>query len=233
MIISYLHEFIFLKTQKTAGTSVEIALAAICGPQDVLTAIAENKDNSDVAKGHRRQNDLIPRQWRPFWAEAASRVGLNFARESLYYRNHMNAETVRRRMDPNLFDRFRKVTIVRNPWDREVSLYYWHTRDIADKPPFDRFVRRRLSDPERKTYKIYSIDGRVVADTILRYETLQEDFAAFVGSLGLPEPPALPRAKGNIRPGATRNYRELYDLAAQDIVARRYAREIAAFGYTF
>lgn len=233
MIISYKHEFIFLKTQKTGGSSVEIALAAICGPQDVLTTLSEDTDHPEMAQGHRRQNDLIPLQNRPFWAKAASRIGLNFSAGRSHYRNHMNAETVRKLMDPEKFDRFRKVTIVRNPWDREVSLYYWHTRNIADKPSFDQFVRRRLSNPERKTFKIYTIDGRIVADTILRYESLQDDFAAFVGSLGLREPPALPRAKGNIRPRGLRDYRQLYDSAAKEIVARRYAREIAVFGYTF
>ncbi len=31
MIISHEHKFIFLKTKKTAGTSVELALTRLCG----------------------------------------------------------------------------------------------------------------------------------------------------------------------------------------------------------
>jgi hypothetical protein len=36
LIISHRHRFIFLKTRKTAGTSVEIALSRFCGPDDVI-----------------------------------------------------------------------------------------------------------------------------------------------------------------------------------------------------
>ena len=38
MIISHKHKFIFLKTRKTAGTSVQIALSGICDQDlDIIT----------------------------------------------------------------------------------------------------------------------------------------------------------------------------------------------------
>ena len=39
MIISHKHKFIFLKVQKTAGTSMEIALSEHCGAGDILTPL--------------------------------------------------------------------------------------------------------------------------------------------------------------------------------------------------
>jgi hypothetical protein len=39
MIISHKHRFIFVKTLKTAGTSIEVFLSRHCGPHDVLTPI--------------------------------------------------------------------------------------------------------------------------------------------------------------------------------------------------
>lgn len=39
MIISHKHKFIFIKTVKTAGTSIEIFLSQHCGPLDVVTPI--------------------------------------------------------------------------------------------------------------------------------------------------------------------------------------------------
>jgi hypothetical protein len=39
VIISHQHRFIFVKTLKTAGTSIEVFLSQHCGPDDVLTPI--------------------------------------------------------------------------------------------------------------------------------------------------------------------------------------------------
>lgn len=39
MIISHKYRFIFVKTLKTAGTSIEVFLSQHCGPDDVLTPI--------------------------------------------------------------------------------------------------------------------------------------------------------------------------------------------------
>ncbi len=44
MIISHKHKFIFVKTEKTAGTSIEVYLSQFCGKDDILTPFgrAEN-----------------------------------------------------------------------------------------------------------------------------------------------------------------------------------------------
>lgn len=43
MIISHKHKFIFVKTKKTAGTSIETLLASICGEEDIIKEISEEE----------------------------------------------------------------------------------------------------------------------------------------------------------------------------------------------
>ena len=42
MIVSHDRRFIFVKTSKTAGTSVEMQLSVFCGPDDIVTPGMEN-----------------------------------------------------------------------------------------------------------------------------------------------------------------------------------------------
>lgn len=39
MIVSHDLRMIFLKTKKTAGTSLELSLSSLCGPLDVITPV--------------------------------------------------------------------------------------------------------------------------------------------------------------------------------------------------
>lgn len=231
MIISHTHRFIFLKTQKCAGTSVELALSQICGPDDVITRVSADDEKLRVGRGP--QNESIPVCYRsPLW-QLRSALGMKRSISGTTYFNHMGAAAVRRAMDSAIFDSYRKVTVVRNPWDREVSLYFWTYRDDHSPPDFERFVSRWRFRPERKTFEIYSISGRVVANVIMRYEQLQSDFEKFVASLGVSPCPELLRAKSQQRKSSTRDYRSVYTPKSRRIVEERYAREIKAFGYEF
>ena len=41
MILSHKHKFIFIKTKKTASTSLEIVLSKLCGKDDIITPVSE------------------------------------------------------------------------------------------------------------------------------------------------------------------------------------------------
>ena len=59
MVISHQHRFIFIKTYKTAGTSIEVFLSQRCDPHDVFTPIIPPVE-SHVARNHEGFYNHIP-----------------------------------------------------------------------------------------------------------------------------------------------------------------------------
>ena len=53
MIFSKLHRFLFIKGRKVAGTSFEVALSKICGPDDILTPITPIDEQTRLSLQYR------------------------------------------------------------------------------------------------------------------------------------------------------------------------------------
>ncbi|WP_162799350.1 sulfotransferase family 2 domain-containing protein [Nocardioides sp. 616] len=216
MIVSHQHRFIFLKTRKTAGTSVEIALSKICGPDDVITAISPEDEQLRAAAGGRPpQNfDAPPLPRRAY--------------------NHMRAQMVRNVVGAQVWNDYFTFAVERNPWDTVVSLYFWKFRErpgARTAPPFAEFVWEESVEKLAANQRIYRIRGAVAVDRVLRYERLTEELTQVWSDLGLPGEPALPRAKGSARP--RRDYRDLYDDESRQRVADLFAASVRDFGYEF
>jgi hypothetical protein len=230
MIISHRHRFIFLKTKKTGGSSVELALSEICGPQDVLLPIGEGGE--DLRKGRPPQNMAIPPEYRrALWRLRQFLPDKRRPGRGIRYENHMQARDIRASVDPAVWSSYLKVSIERNPWDREVSRYYYKKRP-EKRAPFENFVKTYTCRKPNDNFDIYGIDGVVVADVVLRHASLASDFERLVRErFGIGDPPQLPHAKSGYRP--TTEYRSLYSAELRDLVGRIYRREIDHFGFEF
>lgn len=241
MIISHAHKFIFIKTRKTAGTSVEMALHSICGPDDVLTPDYIDESEGDVLVATAR-NYRGP--WLPVaeLAQAAhnpmhwARTMRDWLTRPKFY-NHMAGSSVRARIDRRVWDSYFKFAFDRNPWDKMVSYFFWSHRDTAEDqlPAFREHVlaRRLLSDRQFPSdWKRYAIGGRMALDFVGRHDRLAADFAEALRRVGIDQPPELPRLKSEVRK-VTRHYSTMYDDATRARIARVFRREIDYFGFTF
>ena len=230
MIISHRYKFIFLKTTKTAGTSIEIALSKFCGPDDIITPITPEDE-----KIRRQLGYPGPRNHRAPWWRYGIKDLITLIRtkrkKRLYY-NHIPGADVRARIGREIWDSYFKFCVERNPWDRAVSFYYWKNRD-EPRIPFSEYVNSKAPHVLKKNgFGIYAIGGVIAVDRICRFEHLAEDLEAVRQHLGLPGPLELPRAKSQFRKMEA-PYQEIYGEAEKAKIAAIFAEEIREFGYEF
>ena len=233
MIISHKYQFIFLKTAKTAGTSVEIALSRFCGPNDIITPVSpEDELKRQAAGGIAPQNYLVsPLRYTPLeWWKKLTR-----GKPALRFYNHIPARKVKRRIGSDIWDRYYKFCVERNPWDRVISHYYWQQRHrnadqtLSIMDFLDSDDTRSL---KKKGFELYTLEGEVAVDKICRYESLEDELEEVRLQLGLPEPLELPNAKSGIRKDK-RHYSEVLSEAEKARIAELFRDEIELMGYEF
>jgi hypothetical protein len=210
VIVSHEHRFIFVKTRKTAGTSIEVFLSKFAGDDAIVTPTIP------AVEGHQ------PRNYNPTRLAMISR--LHLGRE---YWNHMPARKIRARLGPERWDSYFTFAFERNPWEKTISQYFWERARARDMS-FREFVlhHRLYSDFDR-----YSLDGVTVGvDFVGLTERLNEDLRHVIDHLGIRADVSLGREKGNLRPPEA-TAADLFDAETSHRVATIFAREIAAFGF--
>ena len=230
MIICHQHRFIFLKTSKTAGTSIEIALSKFCGDGDIITPISKPDEMIRRDLGYPGPQNYAA----PFWeynVKDLFRLIVKNRKKKRYY-NHIPAERVRQSIPAEIWDTYYKFCFVRNPWDRLVSYYYWFHKG-KDRPTFSEYIKSEVPlTLIKRGYEIYTIDDEVVVDGVYRYEDLEAAIEDLSVRLNLPSVPVLPNAKSSHRTDK-RHYREVYTEEEREKVAKLFAKEIQLFQYSF
>ena len=178
MIISHRHKFIFFKTKKTAGTSIEVWLSQFCGPDDILTPLT-NADEEDIRQafsGLTAQNFQIP----------IHRLTLRhllkylFKKKRFHFYGHIPASLVRLYMDRDIFNSYFKFCFEREPVEKALSYVRWW-KAIGRIPPTeenDSFINEEFLLRLRKGGRgIYMHGTQLMVDKIYKYENLQNAIA--------------------------------------------------------
>lgn len=218
MIVSHEYKFIFIRTEKTAGTSLSAALKPFLG-----------------------RADLVGKLTRPAWAKYSPihhGALMRHFPQLFGLHTHATAAQVRAVVGPEVFSRYFKFCVERNPWDRQVSLYFHRKRkrNELESANFDKDMRSivyRCTEYTRlRNWEIYTIKNKIAVDHVIRYENINEELPRIFSHLGLPASIELPwRRSGNRDPNL--DYRRYYSEWTRDLVARWYRREIEQFGYKF
>jgi hypothetical protein len=228
MIVSHKYRFIFVKTLKTAGTSVEVFLSNLCGEDDIVTPIYP-PESSHVERNYvglwNPVHDLIENDG---WGVRKIFIDL-MARKKFY--NHIPARILRHRLPSNVWNGYFKFCIERNPWDKTLSHFYMVRERTGGTLTFDEYLASRKFCSNHPIY--LDKHGAVLVDRVVKYESLSEDLAEVFSELGVPYDGTLGvQAKSGHRRDK-RPYQEVYSDSARKIIADAFHTEILLHGYTF
>jgi hypothetical protein len=221
VIVSHRHRFIFVKTRKTAGTSIEVLLARHAGPDAIVTPV-QPPVPGHAPRNHRGRFNPLPQ----IAHQRRIRPALSDLRRRRAYWNHMPAVRIRERVGTAVWDSYFKFCFERDPWDKVVSLYRYRHWKYADTD-FADFVR---NEELPNDFPLYSLDGENAMDFVGRFEHLTDDLATVLAKVGIDAPVELTREKGASPPAVADTAAEFTpELDAR--VAEVFAREIAELGY--
>lgn len=133
------------------------------------------------------------------------------------------------------WDRYFKFCFVRNPFDRLVSLYFYHKQSLAREHPaatrltFEQWILDGGSGSARRAMSEFVGDGtgNRVVDFVGRYETLEQDFSIICREL------AIEATLPHVNRSQHTHYSKYYTERARREVERRFARDLEMFDYRF
>ncbi|NSW52369.1 MAG: sulfotransferase family 2 domain-containing protein [Anaerolineae bacterium] len=227
MIISHRHRFIFVRVPKTASTSVQIAFGAFCGEDDIVTPLSTRNDHEITdADLPAAQNTTVSR-WR---YAPGDWVRLLLAGQAAEYDQHITARRIRQYLGRKSWNAYFKFCVVRNPFDRAVSLYRWQERKSTTQAVLNDYILQ-LPDEKLSSWHRYTIRNRIVMDHICRYEQLQHELDDVAKRLGI-QLLSVPHAKAGTY-DHTQSYQLLINPAARQRIEQICRRELDAFGYSW
>lgn len=167
MIVSHKYRFIFIKTRKTAGTSIEVGLNSLLGPEDIATPLMPMPAYPD----HRAQNHIIT----------------DDQGKTHHCYHHMTAEEVRAVIGQSRFSDYFKFCVEREPVDKTISHYSMWVNSPQHNlfkrgMKWDHYIRLRRYPVDTKRYTDHNQD--LMVDRILKYETLTEELADVMDLVG-------------------------------------------------
>lgn len=218
MLLSHGHKFIFVKSVKTASTSVELHLEHLCAPpRYTIPPPTPMLETEYGIVGDRSGSSERPR-----------------------FYNHITPDLIKERLPVEIWENYVKVTTVRNPFDRIVSAFHffalWRARLKADPDEIPGLFREWVTEQSVGTLsmkRFILLDGQPYLDAMIRYEDLTGSIEAFLDQIGArgKVQGALPQFKTHMRQ-VELPLEAYYDQASRDLVLQKAELDFEHWGYS-
>ncbi len=181
MIVSHKHKFIFIKTKKTAGTSIEIALSTICGDEDIITPInAEDEIIRKKISNRNAQNYTIP--FSKYSLKDWLRLLKNGKRLEFY--NHMPASEVLKYIDSSIWNSYYKFSFERHPINKSISHFKWRGKK-KNYTDFDFYINSGDINIIKGDSFYIDAKGEYLVDKVFKMEEMEKAFTSISKALKL------------------------------------------------
>ena len=160
---------------------------------------------------------------------------------------HLFANQIRQEVGDDVFCRYFKFAIVRNPWDKAVSQYLYmkkrmDLRDFIGMSEGDSFkkylslIQKRLHVQWESQHKfLYDANKKLMVDFVGRFENYKNETYKILDKLKIRSSIFGIRIKRIPHENKSRrsHYTEYYDTESKEIVHNLYKKDIEFFDYTF
>ena len=240
MILSHRNKFIFLKTSKTAGSSIEAFLRQFCEPGDIITPLLTPGEEEEIQSTGicGPMGDTEIRGTVPLADQEKIKLGDQKAIRRFCVVSHSPAIRVKQYVGESIWDSYFKFCVVRHPLERTMSQYFWkaHTKGWHDARTdftkrFDFFLAsKQFHQLIRKGTGVYLHNGKVMVDYIGKYENLTESLGHAMSRVGVDlKPIELPQLKSGFRP--MDDFTDRLLPRQKKVIEKAFEFEFNNFGY--
>ena len=236
MILSTSRNFIFIKTRKTAGTSLEIALGSFCSDEDVVTPISPDDEIVRFRRtGVLPRNFLIDTSGEAVYRRAIVALSESEVRSERQlwgtrrFTKHMAAAKLRDRIAPEVWEACFKFAFDRHPYEKAVSAAAY--RNSGDGAGFQTALEAVIAERTVRNWDLYSSGEEILLDTIFRYEDMGSACETIENRLRLERGSLiLPHTKHTFR-NSRKPAAEMLSPLQREKIYEICAVEFEAFGY--